>query len=833
MSIRSLRAPRRGLAVLAALCLALGAAAQPAGSADPVSVWDHDDNPASWGFFPDAMAVGVRASAPLVALSDPASLAGTVDAIYGLRGLAYSLSTDTATGSLDHAVSSAAAAGPASFGARVRWGSALASSASGYALDLGLALRPWNFLALTARADDLLAERPRGSYPDAAFGVALRPLAFSRRLETLLTLSADAGYRGGTFAFDSVGARLLLEPWLSLDGRYELPGGTFGVELLVSLSGAETTGGYASKAGSALSEGSVSLASALRVGRAAQRLGTLGGSSGGPALGKAALVIEGPGIYASVPPRLDLDMGLGEETDIWLGQALEALERAASDPAIAALVFLEPPLFESDARAQEFGRALARFKAAGKPIFVHARIMERLGYAYAAAQADVVALDPNGSLAVVDAASFSLYFKRLLAKLGIETYNLRSHDTKTAYNSFSEEGPTEAERAMKERYVRGLASQAYAALDAARGPRLSGGAAAAIAAGPYLDPSAAVSAGLVDELLYREEFLDLVDERAGTSRRVDIRAYARDRDLSWGEPPAKRVAVVYLSGSIIEGPGIAGQSIGDAAAELLAELREDASIAGVVLRVDSGGGSALTSDHIAREVRLLREAGKPVVASMASYAASGGYYVSALADRIFAEEGTITGSIGVTGLQFNLTGLLETLGVGVGSVSASDSGEFGNPLLPRREADEERMAGMIRYTYDRFVAVVAEGRGLEASRVDELGRGQIWLGSEAVDNGLVDAIGGLDAAKSAMAELAGGPVRFVDYLPGELEPNALAMLLGTDARSSDAGLASALASLLPAGAGDAAEAAISAASELSAMGSGLLYLEPAWLERRR
>ena len=348
---------------------------------------------------------------------------------------------------------------------------------------------------------------------------------------------------------------------------------------------------------------------------------------------------------------------------------------------------------------------------------------------------------------------------------------------------------------------------------------MAAGGKAAIGAGPYLDPRKAVEAGLADELLYRDEFEERLAELTAGAGRVDIRSYARERGLEWGPPPGRKVAVVYLTGSIIEGDGVAGSSIGESAAELLAALRDDPTVAGVIMRVDSGGGSALTSDHIARQVKKLTEAGKPVVVSMAGFAASGGYYISAYADRIIAEEGTLTGSIGVTGYDINLTGALELLGVGSGVVSAGPSGEFGNPFLPRRDADGEAERGMIMYVYDRFVDVVAEGRGMDRARVDELGKGQIWLGSEAVENGLVDAIGGLGDAKAAMEELLGAEGRFEAYLPGTLEPGSILSLLGIK------------------GASGATEGAIGRAAEfideLAELGEGALYLAPEYLYRER
>ena len=173
------------------------------------------------------------------------------------------------------------------------------------------------------------------------------------------------------------------------------------------------------------------------------------------------------------------------------------------------------------------------------------------------------------------------------------------------------------------------------------------------------------------------------------------------------------------------------------------------------------------SDLIAREVRLTVEAGKSVYVSMGGYAASGGYYISAPASRIYAEEGTITGSIGVTGLRPDASGLLNKLAIGSASVDAGDNANFGNMLLPRREDDADVLADYIRHIYERFIAVVAQGRSMDRSRVDELGQGQVWLGSEAVVNGLIDEIGGLQAAKAGMRKEFGRPVQFVDLLPGQ------------------------------------------------------------------
>lgn len=806
MNRKHSRAPWRFLTVAALFVVATGAFAQSGGSADPHTVWDYADNPAAWSLFPDAIAFGVRAEA---AVSDLASFAGgtlpaTVDLAYGLPGLVYRYRDDGSSST--HALTSAFSFGRSfGLGLRFRW-DGTTTSAWGVQ-DLGVMLRPFGYASVSASVDDVLDLSGDGY--EAALGLAVRPLAFNPRLGSALTLSADARLGPDGFAMAGAGARFVLADWLSLSGSYSFDDASFGLGFAVSLSGAETSVG--GRLNGMHQGGDVSLGQSVRLGRAAKSAERVFGSS--------VLVIDEPGLFQPNPPRVDMDPGFGDEVALWFDLAVAAIDRAASDASIRALAMFEPPLFDTDARAQEFCRALGRFRVAGKPVYVFAQSMGRLSYVYAAAGAELVALDPNGGLPIVDVSSTHLYFKDLLARLGVRTYSLQSHDTKTANNAMTEPSMTGPERAMIERYVGGLASQAWASLDEARGDRVVGGGRAAIGAGPYLDPRKAVEAGLADELLYRDEFEERLTELTAGAGRVDLRSYARERGLEWGPPPGRKVAVVYLSGSIIEGEGVAGSSIGESAAELLAALRDDPTVAGVIMRVDSGGGSALTSDHIARQVKKLKDSGKPVVVSMAGYAASGGYYISAYADRIIAEAGTLTGSIGVTGFDINLTGTLELLGVGSGVVSAGPSGEFGNPFLPRREADGQAERGMIMYIYERFVNVVAEGRGMDRARVDELGKGQIWLGSEAVENGLVDALGGLVDAKAAMEELLGAAGRFEAYLPGTLEPGSILSLLG----------------LAKAGGASSSMLASTRAfvNELAELGEGALYLAPEYLYRER
>ncbi len=776
--------------------------AQEAGQslADPRSLWEYQANPAAWALSGDTAALGFRSEFDIDALNAPASQAYPVDLVIGLPGSLYRYTQSDAAGA-QHAFTSSFNIGKGfAFGWRFRTPDFAAGNDTH---DLGLMLRPNGLVSLGVSWNDVAAAD--GGW---AFGLGLRPLAFAgKSLADTLTLSADASYAHETFAMDALSARLSLDEGLQLKAWYAPQSSSFGLGLRVAYIAAEA----AVESRDLSQAGKLSAGVALRVNERLPLKPSIAART------DALLIIDG-GAAASAPFSV---AALGGSPLLRHERLVQAIERAARDPLVGAIALFNPVAPPSEAHAQELARALAAFKAAGKPFYAYARYQDRLSYLYLAAGAELIALDPNGSLALVDVGSFSLYYRAFFEKLGLRFYNLRSHDTKTAYNAFTEPGMTDAERAMKARYVQGLAGQGYDALSSARGARLSDDAASLIASGPYLVPTAARDAGLVDRIMYRDEFEDYLADEQGWDRKVSIDQYYKTRDSSWGEHPlAKTVAVLHLSGSIINGPGVAGSSIGESAALRLRELRADPRVRGIILRVDSGGGDAGVSDFIAREVALSVAEGKPVYVSMSGYAASGGYYISAPATRIWAEAGTITGSIGVTGLMPDATGLLEKLGIAAESVSAGPSADFANPLLPHRESDAEAQAAAIAYIYRRFIDVVARGRSLDSARVDELGKGQVWLGAEALKNGLIDELGGLSAVKAAMAEGLGGPVVFRDEHPGLAGGlNALA-LLGSRALA---------AASLPA----SIEEFAAVAAELEALGAGPLCILPEYLWRER
>ncbi len=763
---------------------------------DPDSLWDQFYNPAAWGRTLE-FAAGFYTQASLDELAARRLEGAPYALAFGLPGLLYRYADDGQGSPSQELVVSFAMGKAFSSGLRYR---------SGGAWDFSYLIRPNAALSLGLGLTDALSASPSWD-----FGLAVRPLAFieSRpELSSVLTLSATARYGDAGFSWREAGARLRLDDAARIGASYDFGSGAVSLSLSMALGPTETTLAVPDLAAAAASP-------------AGERLGFGAALRADPrfkarpafvAPQAAALVIDGAEDAGLVLPAGMAARRSGRASfDLYV----ESVLAAAEDPRIGALVLLEPPEPPSDAAGQAFARALDAFRATGKPVYAYVRNAGRGAYLYLASQADYLAIDPNGSVALVELGGARLYFRGLFDKLGLRFHTLRSHDEKTAYNAFTEYGMTAAEREGLERYLGGLSRQAAARLAAGRTGRLGAEASAVIAAGPYLVSAKAVAAGLAEELSYRDEFLEGLEGR-GWTKRIGIEAYRAARDGAWGAHPlAKAVVVLGLSGSIIEGPGVAGASIGESAAARLAELREDAAVAGVILRVDSGGGSAAVSDYIAREVRRFREAGKPLFVSMGGYAASGGYYISAFAERIWAEEGTITGSIGVTGLMPDASGLVDKLGVKAESVGPGDNAAFANPLLPHRPGDAAALNEAIASIYGRFVATVSQGRGLSLERADELGKGQVWLGAEAKELGLVDEIGGLDAAVGAMRLRLGGPIKLRYESPGSLMDWGPWLMSASGLARS--GLIRSLTELG------------SAADTIQAMGTGPLLLEPSSL----
>lgn len=418
------------------------------------------------------------------------------------------------------------------------------------------------------------------------------------------------------------------------------------------------------------------------------------------------------------------------------------------------------------ASLHELRQALIRVRNAGGHVFAYLENTSLKDY-YIASVAEQVYLHPAGSLETYGLSSTSVYLRGALDKLGVKAEVVKVDEYKSAGERFDRTGPSEPDKAQRAEIQRDHYAQIVHDIAQARGLSLSE-VHELFDDAPY-GPNAAVALGLVDEVVFRDELLEKVSDRIGASVEFEDFHDTRPRQ-SWAQEPY--VAVVLVDGTIVDGKSRTiplfdlGFSGGDTVAKTLRDLRDDRYCRGVILRVNSPGGSALASDVIWREVKRTAEAHEqdprfaaPIVVSMGDVAASGGYYVAMGAPTVLADPMTITGSIGVISIHFDVSGLLETLGISSFTLSQGKNADIGGVFAPYSADQRERVEASIRRTYDLFRERVAEGRGITVEKVDDLGRGHVYSGTDALDLGLVDRMGGMAEALEIIREQANIPKR--------------------------------------------------------------------------
>ncbi len=490
-----------------------------------------------------------------------------------------------------------------------------------------------------------------------------------------------------------------------------------------------------------------------------------------------------------LPERMVLTVDLGEalvetlpgdplasfglEQPLELGELVLALERAAADPRVRGLVARLDATDHGMAVAQELRTAIERLRDGGAFAWAWADSFGELGPGnegyYIATAFDEIHLQPSGMVGLTGLLVEIPFVRPLLDRLGIEAEVIRRSDYKTAFDSLIEDGLTAANAEMRN----DLLDQTYAGLvDGIAGSRgmAPGEVEALIDGGPYTS-DAALAAGLIDGLAFRDEVLDRALAEAGPgSRQVSLATYARAEPESPADAPAT-VAFIVAQGPIQRGTAGFDAFIGaDDLAAQLAEAREDVAIDAVVLRLDTGGGSAVASETVGREVERLRQAGKPIVVSMGNAAASGGYWIAMGASHIVAEPATLTGSIGVIAGKPVLTGLWEHLDVHWALLQRGLNADYLSPHRPLDALARERLEREVDALYERFKARVAEGRGLTLDAVEALAQGRVWLGAEALRLGLVDELGGILEARAAAARLLELPAGSIPHLRRYPEP---------------------------------------------------------------
>ncbi len=418
-------------------------------------------------------------------------------------------------------------------------------------------------------------------------------------------------------------------------------------------------------------------------------------------------------------------------------------------------------------KLQRIGAALDDFRTSGKPVIASADFYTHQAY-YLASHADEIYMHPEGLLILSGFAAYRNYFKDAIDKLKIDWNIFRVGTHKSFVEPFMRMDMSEEDRSATSRLLDQLWSNYKAEVAAARAldvnvlddftvnllenTRREGGDVAAVA----------LRAGLVDGLMTRAAVDAKIADYAGSDpdnpdsyRTIGLDDFLAQHRLLMGDKSGKEnIAIIVASGEILTGdqpPGLVG---GNSTAKLLRRARNDDSVKAVVLRVDSPGGSAFASEVIRNEIEALQDSGKPVVASMGSVAASGGYWISMAADKIYANPATITGSIGIFGMFPTFQRSLAVLGIATDGVGTTP---WSGQLRPDRAMSDDAKAlfqTIIDNGYDDFISKVSTHRDIEKAEVDRIGQGQVWTGTDALEIGLVDEIGNLDEAIAAAADLA-------------------------------------------------------------------------------
>ncbi len=473
----------------------------------------------------------------------------------------------------------------------------------------------------------------------------------------------------------------------------------------------------------------------------------------------------------------------GPAPETLLKDVIDAIGAAKNDSRIKLISLNLGNLSTSGlSKLQEIGAALRDFRSAGKRVVVAADSLDQSQY-YLAAQAGEVYLDPMGLVYVDGFSYYRMFLKEAIDKLGVDVNIFRAGTFKSFTDQFSRSDMAPSEREESSVWLEALWNAYQQDVTRARSlpanalSEYVSEAPAALAAVNGDAAKLALQRGLVTALKSRRQVADDLksivgeDQDSHSFNSIGMTQYlaaVRSKRVLKSKSDA-RVGIVVASGEILDGRQPPGMIGGESTAELLRQARYDNAVKAVVLRVDSPGGSMFASEQILREVQALRKAGKPVVVSMSTYAASGGYYISAAANQIFASPTTLTGSIGVFSVVPTFQHTLEKLGVKVDGIGTTPLA--GDMRLDRTlgSAGRQILQSSVEHAYAEFLRRVGEGRKKSVEDVDKIAQGRVWAGVDAQRIGLVDHLGGLKDATDAAAKLAElGSDYGVDYIESEL-----------------------------------------------------------------
>lgn len=442
-------------------------------------------------------------------------------------------------------------------------------------------------------------------------------------------------------------------------------------------------------------------------------------------------------------------------TGIWT--AIRAIQEAALDPAIR-FIYLKPDGVAGEMGCiEELRTSLERFRSSGKAIISFIETPSNASYYLASVSDKIFMSGYDGGMNMITGFSSSqMFLKDILDRLGVNVQLIRHGKYKSAGEMFIRNGISPENREQNQVMVNSLWKGWADRMAGSRG--LSFDEFNALVDNLSLNsPEDFLEHGLVDELMTKEELRERLCGLYGAENIEDIRQvtlpdYAAARVLP-NYKAKEKIAIIYANGNIVDGEA-KEQVAGDRFAAMISAVRRDSSVRAVVLRVNSPGGSVLASSKIRNEIDLTREV-KPVIASYGSYAASGGYWISSSCDRIFSDVSTLTGSIGVFSMIPDFSKTAEKIGIGTTTISSNRHGDMYSGMRALDNAEIAYMQESVEDIYDTFTTIVAEGRGLDREYVDEIAQGRVWAGTDALDKGLVDQIGGIEDAVSCAISMTG------------------------------------------------------------------------------
>jgi len=468
-----------------------------------------------------------------------------------------------------------------------------------------------------------------------------------------------------------------------------------------------------------------------------------------------------------------------------LNDILTAIKNAKEDDKVKG-IYINAGLAQAGlASMQEIRNALIDFKESGKFIVTYGEIISQRSY-WAASVADKIILNPLGMLEFKGLGSMRQYHKGMLEKMGIEVQAVKVGTHKSYIEPYTDYKMSDYDREQRSVYLATLWKEILSGISESRGiPSDS----LSRYADEYLllsAPENLIKYGLIDSLAYKTDFENSLKEMAGIKKDKELKFLKPTDFFSNYSAKLGKIAIVYAEGSIVSnaeedlysGPTITAKTY----VKTLKKLHEDSTVKAVVFRVNSGGGSAYVSDQIWHEVRKLSKT-KPIVASLGSHAASGGYYIACGATKIVSSPAALTGSIGIFGLFPSGEKLADKFGASYDGIGTNKNTLFGEQILslpfldarilPARPLNESEFAMLQSYVergYDTFLSRCAEGRNMSKEALDSVGQGKVWVGTQAVNIGLADALGGIEAAVEIAADLAGLEDYAIEEYPKQKEP---------------------------------------------------------------